>query len=105
MKEEMERLNTLVGWYGFKLDEIREAPVDDRPQMLWRLYRICKKNKHLGVTITRAGLINLVNYPRYPPELKIPEYKSLDCVCPDPCRIHEENRLVLEEYSSDHPVK
>ena len=31
MKEEMERLNTLVGWYQFKLQEIREAPVDDRP--------------------------------------------------------------------------
>ena len=91
MKEETERLNTLVGWYLFKLKEIREAPVDDRPRMLERLYRISEKNKHLGVTITRAGLINLVNYPKYPPELKIPEYKSLDCVCPDPCRIHEEN--------------
>ena len=28
MKEEMERLNKLVDWYKFKLDEIREAPVD-----------------------------------------------------------------------------
>ena len=28
MKEEAERLNTLVDWYKFKLDEIREAPVD-----------------------------------------------------------------------------
>ena len=73
--------------------------------MLERLYRISKKNKHLGVTITRAGLINLVNYPKYPPELEIPGYKSLDCVCLDPCRIHEENRLVLEEYSSYHPIK
>ena len=27
MKEEMERLNKLVDWYKFKLDEIREAPV------------------------------------------------------------------------------
>ena len=72
MKEETERLNTLVGWYLFKLNEIREAPIDDRPRMLWRLYRISKKNKHLGVTITRAGLINPVNYPKYPPELKIP---------------------------------
>ena len=73
--------------------------------MLERLHRISKKNKHLGVTIARAGIINPVNYPKYPPELEIPEYKSLDCVFPDPCRIHEENRLVLEEYSSDHPIK
>ena len=59
--------------------------------MLERLYRISRKNKHLGVTITRAGLINPVSYPEYPPELEIPEYKSLDCVCLDPCGIHEEN--------------
>ena len=31
MKEETERLNKLVDWYKFKLDEIREAPVDSRP--------------------------------------------------------------------------
>ena len=91
MKEETERLNTLVGWYKIKLNEIREAPVDDRPRMLERLYRISKKNKHLGVTITRAGVINFTVYPKYPPELEIPEYKSLDCVCPDPCGIHDEN--------------
>ena len=105
IKEETERLNTLVDWYQFKVKEIVEAPVDGRPRMLWRLYRISKKNKHLGVTITRAGIINLVNCPEYPPELEIAEYKSLDCVCPDPCGIHEENRLVLEEYSSDYPIK
>ena len=34
MKEEMERLNKLVDWYKFKLDEIREAPVDSRPRKL-----------------------------------------------------------------------
>ena len=34
IKEEMERLNTFVGWYQFKLQEIREALVDDRPRML-----------------------------------------------------------------------
>ena len=73
--------------------------------MLVKLYRISKKNKHLGVTITRARLINSTSYPKYPPELELPEYKSLDCVCPGPCGIHEENRLVLEEYSSDHPIK
>ena len=31
MKEETERLNILVDWYKFKLNEIREAPVDSRP--------------------------------------------------------------------------
>ena len=34
MKEEMERLNKMVDWYKFKLDEIREAPVDSRPRKL-----------------------------------------------------------------------
>ena len=34
MKEETERLNKLVDWYKFKLDEIREAPVDNRPKKL-----------------------------------------------------------------------
>ena len=55
MKKETERLNTLVDWYKFKLDEIREAPVDSRPRKLSRLYRISEKNKHLGVTIARTG--------------------------------------------------
>ena len=41
--------------------------------------------------ITSAGVINPVSYPKYPPELKILEYKSLDCVCLDPCGIHKEN--------------
>ena len=41
--------------------------------------------------ITSAAVINPVSYPEYPPELKIPNYKSLDCVCPDPCGIHKEN--------------
>ena len=73
MKEETERLNKLVDWYKFKLDEIREAPVDSSPRKLSRLYRISEKNKHLGVTITRAGTLNPVDYPGYPPELKLPE--------------------------------
>ena len=34
MKEEMERLNKLVDWYKFKLDEIKETPVDSRPRKL-----------------------------------------------------------------------
>ena len=73
MKEETERLNTLVDWYKLKLNEIREAPVDSRPKKLSRLYQISEKNKHLGVMITGAGVINPINYPGYPPELKLPE--------------------------------
>ena len=73
MKKETERLNKLVNWYKFKLGEIREAPVDSSPRKLEKPYRISEKNKHLGVTITRAGTLNPVNYPGYPPELKLPE--------------------------------
>ena len=76
MKEEMERLNKLVDWYKFKLDEIRESPVDSRPRKLSQLYQISEKNRHLGVTITRAGTLNPVDYPKYPPELKLHEYKD-----------------------------
>ena len=76
MKKETERLNTLVDWYEVKLDEMREAPVDSRPRKLEKLYRISEKNKHLGVTITRAGVINPVNYPVNPPELKLHEYED-----------------------------
>ena len=66
----------MVDWYKFKLDEIREAPVDNRPRKLSRLYQISKKNKHLGVTITRAGTLNPINYPGYSPELKLHEYED-----------------------------
>ena len=38
MKEETERLNKLVDWYKFKLDEIREAPVDSRPLENYKNY-------------------------------------------------------------------
>ena len=76
MKKKTERLNKLVNWYKFKLDEIREAPVDSRPRKLRKLYRISEKNKHLGVTITRAGTLNLVNYPSYPPKSKLHEYED-----------------------------
>ena len=76
VKEETERLNKLVDWYKFKLNEIREAPVDSRPRKLSRLYQISEKNKLLGVTITRAGTLNLVDYPKYPPELKLHEYED-----------------------------
>ena len=76
MKEETERLNKLVDWYKFKLDEIREAPVDSRPRKLEKLYQNSEKNKYLGVMITRAKTLNLVNYPGYPPELELHEYED-----------------------------
>ena len=67
LKKETERLNNWVGWYEHKLKEIDEAPVDSRLRMLERLYRISDKNKNCGVTITKAGTLNPVNYPGYPP--------------------------------------
>ena len=76
MKEETERLNKLADWYRCKLDEIREAPVDSRPRKLEKLYQSSEKNKHFGVTITRAGTLNPVDYPRYPPKLKLHEYED-----------------------------
>ena len=76
MKEETERLNKLVDWYKFKLDEIRKAPVGSRPRKLSRLYRYNGTNKDSIVTITRAGTINPLNYPSYPPELKLHEYED-----------------------------
>ena len=76
MKEETKRLNKLVDWYKFKLDEIRKAPVDSRPRKLSQLYQTSEKNKHLGVMITRAGTLNPVNYPGYPPKLKLHEYED-----------------------------
>ena len=84
MKEETERLNKLVDWYKFKLDEIREASVDSRPRNLEKLYQSSEKNKHLGVTITRAGTLNLVDYPKYPPELELPEDNNEEIVFYDP---------------------
>ena len=104
MKEETERLKNLVHWYQFKLNEIREAPVDDRPRMLKKLHRCSEKNKHFGVTFTRAGVMNPVSYPEYTPELELPEYKSLDCFCPDPCRIHEENPFYDAPKPSSFPA-
>ena len=76
MKEEMERLNKLVDWYKFKLDEIREAPVGSRPRKLEKLYQYSEANKDSRVTITRARTINPVDYPSYPPELKLHEYED-----------------------------
>ena len=73
-KERIEK--TRKEYYKFKLDEIREAPVDSRPRKLSRLYQINQKNRHLGVTITTAGTLNPVNYPGYPPELTLHEYED-----------------------------
>ena len=33
-------------------------------------------DRHLGVTITRAGTLNPVNYPGYPSKLKLHEYED-----------------------------
>ena len=84
MKEETERLNKLVDWYKFKLDEIREAPVDSRPRKLEKLYRYSEANEDSRLTITRAGTINPVNYPGYPPELKLHKYEDEEDVFCDP---------------------
>ena len=40
MKSETERLNNGVDWYEVKLNEIREAPIDSRLQMLERPIKI-----------------------------------------------------------------
>ena len=66
----------LADGYKFKLDEIRETPVDCRPRKLEKLYRYSEANKDSGVMITRAGTINPVDYPGYPPKLKLQEYKD-----------------------------
>ena len=76
MKEETERLNELVDWYKCKLKEINEAPADSRPRKLRKLYQFSKKKNNLGVTITRFGTLNLVDYPGYPPELELHEYED-----------------------------
>ena len=76
VKEETERLNELIDWYKCKLKEIRAAPVDSRPRKLEKLYQCNEKNKDLGVMITRFGTLNLVDYPKYPPELELPEYED-----------------------------
>ena len=73
MKEETERLNELVDWYKCKLQKINVAPVDSRPRKLGKLYQYSEKNKDLGVTITRAGTLAPVDYPKYPSKLELPE--------------------------------
>ena len=49
-------------------------------------------------------LINAVSYPEYHLELELPECKSLDCVCPDPCRIHEESPFYDAPTASSFPA-
>ena len=73
MKEETERINRLVEGYNNKLKEINEAPADERPKMLSKLYRFSQKNKHLRVTITSFGTLNAINCHKYPPELEYPK--------------------------------
>ena len=106
LKKEMERLNHLVNWYKVEIAKISVPPVDSRLGKLRRLCRTSERNKHLGVTITSTGVINLVSYPKYPPELEILKYESLVCVCPEePCGIHEESPFIevalASSYTSD----
>ena len=78
MKEEIERINKLKDFYENKFKEIHEVPVDSRPNMLRKLYKCGQKNKHYGVTITNFGTINVINYPKYPPELEIKGKSNMD---------------------------
>ena len=41
-----------------------------------KLYQYSEANKDSRVMITRAGTLNLVDYPKYPPELESHEYKD-----------------------------
>ena len=66
----------MVDWNEFKLNEIREAPVDSRPRKLKRPYQYSEANKDSGVMITRAGTLAPVDYPAYPPKLESHEYKD-----------------------------
>ena len=75
MKEETERINRLVEGYNNKLQEINEAPADERPKMLSKLCRFSQKNKHLGVTIMSFGTLNAINYPSIHPSWNIPNMK------------------------------
>ena len=50
--------------------------MDSRPRKLEKLYQCSEANKNSGVMITRAGTINPVDYPKYPPELELHEYED-----------------------------
>ena len=76
MKEETERINKLVDWSKYKLNEINEAPADRRLKMLRGLYKCGQRDKHLGVTITSFGTFDEINLPKYPPELEYPEIEE-----------------------------
>ena len=73
-----ERLNKLVDWYKCRLNKIREAPVESRPRKLRKLYQHSEKNKDGVVTITRAGTLAPVDYPKYPPQLELHEYEDYE---------------------------
>ena len=76
MKEETERLNKLVDWYKFKLDEIKEAPVDSRSRKLEKLYRYSEANKDSGVTITKSCNYKSGKLSRLSSRLKLHEYED-----------------------------
>ena len=99
MKSETERLSNWVDWYEVKLDEIREVPVDSRLRMLERLYQISEKNKNCGIMIISAGVINPVNYPVYPPELKILEHEDPKDVVNPFCNVRGPNDPVPKTYN------
>ena len=94
MKEETERLNKLTDRYKYKINEINEAPIDNRQKMLGKLYKCSQKNEDLGVTINRYGVLNPIDYPKYPPEYAIPKIKML-------CNLHclkARLRLLCNKY-------
>ena len=53
-----------------------------------KLYRYSEAKKDSRVTITRAGTLNSVDCPKYPPKLKLHEYKDNEedpfCDAPKP---------------------
>ena len=78
LKEETERINKLVNWHKYKLNEINEASADRRPKMLRGVYKCGQRDKHLGITITSFDAFDEINLPKYPPELEYPEYKEIE---------------------------
>ena len=101
MKGETERLNKLVIWYKFKLDEIREAPVDSRPRKPEKQYQSSEKNKHLGVMITRGGTLNPVDYPAYSPKFELHEYEDGPMGPGVAARPHNEEDIILQHSNSE----
>ena len=75
MKEEMERLNKLVDWYKFKLDEIREAPVDSRPRKLENYIKAVRRINSLEYPLLGRNSKSS-RLSKNPPELKLHEYED-----------------------------